>query len=697
MYIKTIHIENFRNFTHFETDFEPFTVITGANNSGKTNLFVALEKVLSLTSLRNTRISQSDFNSAVLPIIIEITLDQLTDHDISAFYNPSSLINAKENTLKIHFEAKWDADEEEVISECYFVRDDLEENRRGANYTRNYREYISHYFTSSFQSVNQELSFSQKQSFGKVLRAFAGDYMKPIEVLLSHLASSVQQFLEGVESTADEVLSEEHRNKIAKECNPIIRFCKDTNIALLDQSINYDDISTELKSISKKFNELIAELTIQVDDTDSLNLFNKQSEKISIQLDTINKRLRIRKDLRRWSSELQVATPFENANIQLLNIFGQIFRDQDISFQMLPIGDEELINSVSAILDEIPLANYGDGYKSLFNIGLGLTEVLATRYSSEKKSAVTCLFIEEIERNLHPHMQRHIINQLRKLQETWKNEERHLQIILTTHSPSCLKRVTPTELVQLRSDSHAVKWTQSKLEELAKELEPDDSELNKRRKKLNKLIIWADRLFNEFAEAILNNIVIIAEGETEQGFITELAEHISDPDYYGITTINAGGGGQIQYISAILLALEIPFICVADKKDQHNLDMVLAEHRFVTNHDDFEHEIMATGCYEDIILALEEFRSEDSINQIIGNLRGNGFPSISSISDLIGSLDSLTENQETALISQLALSKQKSIRFGQLLAKNMVERSPEVYCKAIRAAMLIAKGENNGS
>lgn len=56
MYIKSLHIDNFRNFTTFDTDFEPFTLITGANNTGKSNLFAALEKILSLTSLMDKSI-----------------------------------------------------------------------------------------------------------------------------------------------------------------------------------------------------------------------------------------------------------------------------------------------------------------------------------------------------------------------------------------------------------------------------------------------------------------------------------------------------------------------------------------------------------------------------------------------------------------------------------------------------------------
>lgn len=548
-------------------------------------------------SIRNARISQSDFNKATLPIVIEITFHQLTDHDIAAFHHPLGLINASTNTLKLHFEAKWDADEQDVVSECYFVRDDLTENQRRADYARHYREYVSHYFTSSFQSSERELTFSQRQSFGKIIRSFAGDYLKPIDVLNNHLSESVEQLKAGVELTPDETLPETERNEIIAQCDAIIGFCGDKDILQLETETDFNTIIQDLGEITANLSNMVEKLKTAHPPEEDLKERFEQFDALLAQIGVLTQRVSIRKDLRRWSTSLQATEAFKNANEQLASVFKQLLLDQELSFQMLPVGDEQLIESVSAILGDFPLSDHGDGYKSIFNIGLGLTEVLAGEILNNRRSAITCLFIEEIEHNLHPHMQRHIINQLRELQKNWAENGRQLQIILTTHSPSCLKRVSPTELIQLRSDSRAVKWTHDKLEDLASTLTSRNS--------LSNLGRWSERLFGEFAEVLLSRVVIVVEGDTEQGFISAFVDESADADYFGIALINASTGSNIQYIATLLSGLEIRFVCIADSGDNHNLSMIPEGQLFPTREKAFEKEVMSSRCYDEILKVIE--------------------------------------------------------------------------------------------
>lgn len=42
MYISNLSIKNFRNFTTFDIDLKPFTLIIGENNTGKSNMLEAL-------------------------------------------------------------------------------------------------------------------------------------------------------------------------------------------------------------------------------------------------------------------------------------------------------------------------------------------------------------------------------------------------------------------------------------------------------------------------------------------------------------------------------------------------------------------------------------------------------------------------------------------------------------------------------
>lgn len=690
MYIKRVRIKNFRNFKDFETSFEPFTVITGANNSGKTNLFAAMGKVMSLSSPRNARVLQTDFNDAAKRIVIEIVFDSLTDLDIAAFYHPTGLINAKENTVTIRFESVWNTEEQDVVSESYFVRDDLDgEKQRSVDYTRKYREYIAHYFTSAFNAVEGQLSFSHKQSFGKVIRAFAGDFLKPIEVLLSHVAETIQQL--NSELLSADGVSDELQASADQVCDAVSTFCGKRDTLFAPDSESSTEDAAELEGLIATVEHFVTQIPTE----QGLALIKKQSEQVVVQLTTLHQRMLIRVDLGKWSSALQKAKPFEAANQQLTEVFSKILRDQNLAFQMLPIADEKLIMQVSAILDDSPLNEHGDGYKSMFSIGLGLAEVLATEYLSERPTALTCLFIEELEANLHPHMQRHIINQLKGLQTAWTTSGRHLQVIVTTHSPSCLRRVSPSELIRLRPNLNAVKWSEGDLESLAHQLQPDDTKLENRRKKKRNLQKWSERLFSEYAEAILSKVVIIVEGETEQGFVSVLADHSTDPDYFGISILNASSGSEIQYVAAILSVLDIGYVCIADSGDAHDLTLIPSDLCFLTTEDKFEKEILALKCYAEVLLALEEYRSEASTLKMLGHLRGNGFPQVGNVQDIIAGIVTMTQVQERELINQLSsgMDSEKGLGFGITLAKFLAPRSPQKYLDAIAKAEMIAKGK----
>ncbi len=47
MYISKVSIQNYRNFLSLELDVQPFTLIIGENNVGKTNLLNAIGLILS--------------------------------------------------------------------------------------------------------------------------------------------------------------------------------------------------------------------------------------------------------------------------------------------------------------------------------------------------------------------------------------------------------------------------------------------------------------------------------------------------------------------------------------------------------------------------------------------------------------------------------------------------------------------------
>lgn len=64
MYIKKVHIENFRNFRNIDIPLKPYTTIIGENDIGKTNFFDAIKLLLNNNSIQfySKRLSLTDIN-----------------------------------------------------------------------------------------------------------------------------------------------------------------------------------------------------------------------------------------------------------------------------------------------------------------------------------------------------------------------------------------------------------------------------------------------------------------------------------------------------------------------------------------------------------------------------------------------------------------------------------------------------------
>ena len=65
MYIKKVHIENFRNFTNVDVPLKQYSTIVGENDVGKSNFLDAIKLLLYNNSIQfySKRLSLTDFNS----------------------------------------------------------------------------------------------------------------------------------------------------------------------------------------------------------------------------------------------------------------------------------------------------------------------------------------------------------------------------------------------------------------------------------------------------------------------------------------------------------------------------------------------------------------------------------------------------------------------------------------------------------
>ena len=111
--LKTLFVKNFRNIKEMSLDFTPFTILVGENNVGKTNILMAIYKILRMDeSPHRIHFTEEDFyldestNERSDKITIELTFNNLNENDESAFLWHG--IDIAKNELSIRLEAKWE-------------------------------------------------------------------------------------------------------------------------------------------------------------------------------------------------------------------------------------------------------------------------------------------------------------------------------------------------------------------------------------------------------------------------------------------------------------------------------------------------------------------------------------------------------------------------------------------------------------
>lgn len=85
--ITYIKINGFKSFHNFEMEFTPFTVIAGANASGKSNLFDALTLLSRLAETDNLKRAFSEQRGDFIELFTNIsTSNSISDANLSSPY-----------------------------------------------------------------------------------------------------------------------------------------------------------------------------------------------------------------------------------------------------------------------------------------------------------------------------------------------------------------------------------------------------------------------------------------------------------------------------------------------------------------------------------------------------------------------------------------------------------------------------------
>jgi len=199
----------------------------------------------------------------------------------------------------------------------------------------------------------------------------------------------------------------------------------------------------------------------------------------------------------------------------------------------------------------------GDGLKSLFYLTLidslleleseAITEI-KTKVSDEDRilnvnpPALTLILVEEPENHVSPRLLGKVIKNLNNIQN-----RNNSQVLITSHSPSILKRLEPTEIRHLRIEDGAT---------IVKEIVLPERE--------DAAYKYVKEAIKAYPELYFSSLVVLGEGDSEEILIPKfLSLYMNDLDTLGISVVPLGGR-HVNYFWKLLNQLNIPFITLLD-------------------------------------------------------------------------------------------------------------------------------------
>ncbi|QEE14491.1 ATP-dependent endonuclease [Promethearchaeum syntrophicum] len=493
MKITKIIIKNFQSFgpEGIETSLDNSTVLIGANNSGKTAMLLALQKIFGITqSLRQIHKADfhiprgknfEDFDELRLSIEVfiefpEIDLEESQKKAKAAYFN--QLIIRDDNSppyFRIRLEAVWE---------------------RNMNIEGNITQIYRYIKTPEMEQQSETTNWVKMKELGIIQMIYVPALRSPSNQIKNSTGTIIWRlfrYLKWSESLKKSIIDE------MKVLNG--KIVENQGIGKIEEIINQE---------WKKYN-----------------------------------------DIKYFSN-----TNFSFATGKLDDILKKI----EISFK--PSPDE-----INYDIEQI-----SDGMKSLFYISLvcSLLEI-ESKILNEAEDLfsdtnytppyLTIVAIEEPENHLAPHL---LGKTIQNLQETSKLEI--AQILITSHSPSILKRINPETIRHFRLD------LTTNTTSIRKILLPSESD---------EAFKFVKQGVQFFPEMYFSKLIILVEGDSEKIVFPRLfqvEDILIDNHYISIIPL---GGKFVNYFWKLLNDLMIPHITLLDfdiyKKIQNPLKYICKE------------------------------------------------------------------------------------------------------------------------
>lgn len=231
------------------------------------------------------------------------------------------------------------------------------------------------------------------------------------------------------------------------------------------------------------------------------------------------------------------------------------FRPVDLRFEEFVRKVEVLLHPDESGRDR-SIDELSDGQSSLFHIAMTSatidveTEILAQPESEDFLGAdlllpsLTILALEEPENNLAPYYLSRIISQISSLVHGLR-----AQAVLSSHSPSILARIQPTQVrhFRLATESNTTVVRQLTL--------PNEE---------NEAAKYIQQAVRAYPELYFAKVVVLGEGASEEIILPTISEAMGIPIDKSFVAMVPLGGRHVNHMWRLLTDLQIPFITLLD-------------------------------------------------------------------------------------------------------------------------------------
>lgn len=548
MYLQKIHIENYRLLKNVDVFLDSvLTLIVGKNNTGKTSVANLIRKVLN----EEKNISINDYPLECRTLLY----DTVEKYWAGAIEGAKIKQQIAETRISFYIDYSEEDDNQPLGGLSPFIID-IDESNMVARIDAIY----------AFEEPKVEELFTQcKGRYDQLLRARRKDdpnYGEQDGYDRTLTATVVKEFFDKFFSL--KVLAVNPNN---------VEDYQEKSSSALKKLFIYRSIEAE-RNLDESDSRNERPLTVVMN-----RVFNPTEDDLAEALSPIIDELNRYVDDVSFTAQEKINTLMDQIIASMIH-FGypsaedlKLKANADISLKQQILSNTDLTYTSSDESESLPSTHNGLGYKNLIKISLILTEF--SKAVIADATAIPLLLIEEPEAHMHPQLQTAFVGFLNKFLEESIGTERHLQIILSSHSSHIANTVEFKQVRYMRRTTDGVICKD--LQQFYQSGQSDEQKENREFVQKYLKLSYCDLYFCDKA--------ILVEGAAERLLIPRMIMKCAEAGAFGnaipplqsqyYTVIEVGGAYAHRFYDFLdflevptLILTDVDFVCERNKKCQ---------------------------------------------------------------------------------------------------------------------------------